>query len=767
MAIKKMTANPLAAPRYRPGKPAAGYESPSESEESESEDEQQVAKAPAPKASSFPKTAPRSSAADVEARRVAAAAARAKEEVAKRNEEEGFVTASEDEEGEAEEEDESEEEESEEESEDDEQPRRQWTAPVFVSKAQRKAQTAAPGPSAEHLAAQEEQRRKEKADELLQAQLEKEAAERAASKKQWDDDDQAIADDVDDTDDVDPEAERAAWKLRELKRIKREREAIEEAEKEREEVERRRNLSVAEREAEDREHIEKQKAEREGKGQMGFMQKYYHKGAFFQGEGGEIEEAAKRRDIMGARYADDAANRELLPQYMQIRDMTKLGRKGRTKYKDMKSEDTGRWGDYGEKRGGGGEGMAEMGTEMIVKVRQARTRLVLGKGDDGMMIEATIGMARGHVMIGEILNRPIALDQELDHHRVRIQKKRFPWIKQRQMLLERTTTIAKASKLAKAQILPYFSPMSSSALATQEAARRNASKRFRHNVDHECSTSSANESNKLWETTRSHIFSLSRRWTQADHSQHVSGFEIDCHDLWYAFTQAAKHTDAEDPAQHRLVDQVIYARELGRLCRLCDGRIAETSDGVMWKDLPFLAKDLKEAWRGSSSWDFDQRKNLAAFVARLIGLGRGRWSGMTDWHDSRSPQSGSDGLTDKQTSGLLTLLIIFLHHARHKLVLQLENWSVGPPTFRNDGRYDFGELAVEPDLKDANFGRSLWRFWRSGLLLLADAEISPDGDLDSDVCEKAKRAAHLMWTAGLEVPSVLHEKEDPECPFLN
>lgn len=363
------------------------------------------------------------------------------------------------------------------------------------------------------------------------------------------------------------------------------------------------------------------------------------------------------------------------------------------------------------------------------------------------------------------------------------------------------------SKLAKAQILPYFSPMSSSALATQEAARRNASKRFRHNVDHECSTSSANESNKLWETTRSHIFSLSRRWTQADHSQHVSGFEIDCHDLWYAFTQAAKHTDAEDPAQHRLVDQVIYARELGRLCRLCDGRIAETSDGVMWKDLPFLAKDLKEAWRGSSSWDFDQRKNLAAFVARLIGLGvcsdrlsicalwtfRDVLEGTMVWHDglvrrshamdghddqtrrpcvttrhdSRSPQSGSDGLTDKQTSGLLTLLIIFLHHARHKLVLQLENWSVGPPTFRNDGRYDFGELAVEPDLKDANFGRSLWRFWRSGLLLLADAEISPDGDLDSDVCEKAKRAAHLMWTAGLEVPSVLHEKEDPECPFLN
>ena len=47
---------------------------------------------------------------------------------------------------------------------------------------------------------------------------------------------------------------------------------------------------------------------------------------------------------MGSRMKDDVVNRELLPEYMQIRDMTRLGRKGRTKYKDLKTEDTGRWG---------------------------------------------------------------------------------------------------------------------------------------------------------------------------------------------------------------------------------------------------------------------------------------------------------------------------------------------------------------------------------------------------------------------------------------
>jgi len=59
---------------------------------------------------------------------------------------------------------------------------------------------------------------------------------------------------------------------------------------------------------------------------------------------------------MGGRYQDDVSMREALPEYMQIRDMTKLGKKGRTRYKDMRSEDTGRWGDFLDKRRPGEEG---------------------------------------------------------------------------------------------------------------------------------------------------------------------------------------------------------------------------------------------------------------------------------------------------------------------------------------------------------------------------------------------------------------------------
>jgi microfibrillar-associated protein 1 len=113
-------------------------------------------------------------------------------------------------------------------------------------------------------------------------------------------------------------------------------------------------LTAEQREAEDAAHIAAQKEEKEGKGQAGFMQKYHHKGAFFQDDE-EMAEISKR-DIMGAKFQDDSGNREILPQYMQIRDMTKLGRKGRTKYKDLKAEDTGRWGAEDDRRGGPGYG---------------------------------------------------------------------------------------------------------------------------------------------------------------------------------------------------------------------------------------------------------------------------------------------------------------------------------------------------------------------------------------------------------------------------
>jgi microfibrillar-associated protein 1 len=138
---------------------------------------------------------------------------------------------------------------------------------------------------------------------------------------------------VDDTDDLDPAAERATWKLRELQRIKRDREFLIARELEREELERIRNMDEAEREEEDYKRKQEKEDEKEKtRGQMEFMQKYYHKGGFFQ------DEEILKRDYNVA-TAEEHKNKEVLPKSLQIRT-GELGRAGRTKWTHLTAEDT-------------------------------------------------------------------------------------------------------------------------------------------------------------------------------------------------------------------------------------------------------------------------------------------------------------------------------------------------------------------------------------------------------------------------------------------
>lgn len=349
MSSKRMTANPIKAARYRPGKAVEEAES-SDSEASSLEEEApQTSTKSAPKFANAP-VAKGLNKVDLEARRKAAADAEAQrirdEQEAKAKAEEGFVTESEEEGSESGSEDE---EDSEEESSEEEVPRRMMR-PTFIKKSQRSAlATKAVEVDPEIAARDEEERRKAAADAIVEEQIARDLAAKAAGKKNWDDDEEEN-DDVDTEDDVDPEAEYAAWKLRELQRVMRERKAVEEREAEIAEIERRRNLTDEERKAEDEAYLKKQEEERGEKGEIGFMQQYHHKGAFFQDEAKELGLAD--RNLVGRRFVDET-DRSLLPQSMQLRDMTKLGKKGATKYKDLKSEDTGRWADFGDQRRGG------------------------------------------------------------------------------------------------------------------------------------------------------------------------------------------------------------------------------------------------------------------------------------------------------------------------------------------------------------------------------------------------------------------------------
>ncbi|KAI9460182.1 splicing factor, Prp19-binding domain-containing protein [Lactarius psammicola] len=135
--------------------------------------------------------------------------------------------------------------------------------------------------------------------------------------------------DVDDTDGLDPLGEFDAWRLRELARIKRDKEAEIAREEEREEVERRRALPEEQRMKEDLEHAKKLREEKP-KGNQVFLQKYWHKGAFHQDE-----DILKRHDFTEA--TESTVDVSLLPSVMQVKN---FGKRGRTKYTHLLDQDT-------------------------------------------------------------------------------------------------------------------------------------------------------------------------------------------------------------------------------------------------------------------------------------------------------------------------------------------------------------------------------------------------------------------------------------------
>ncbi|KAF8398062.1 hypothetical protein HHK36_016989 [Tetracentron sinense] len=147
--------------------------------------------------------------------------------------------------------------------------------------------------------------------------------------------------DVDTDDEVNEAEEYEAWKAREIARIKRDREDREAMLKEKEEIEKVRNMTEEERREWERKNP---KPLSQPKQKWRFMQKYFHKGAFFQSDVDDRAATASTDNIytrdFSAPTGEDKMDKTILPKVMQVKH---FGRSGRTKWTHLVNEDTTDW----------------------------------------------------------------------------------------------------------------------------------------------------------------------------------------------------------------------------------------------------------------------------------------------------------------------------------------------------------------------------------------------------------------------------------------
>eukprot|EP00835_Amoeboradix_gromovi_P003885 NODE_275_length_12088_cov_0.250813.p4 type:complete len:351 gc:universal NODE_275_length_12088_cov_0.250813:11126-10074(-) len=145
---------------------------------------------------------------------------------------------------------------------------------------------------------------------------------------------------IDDQDDENPE-EYDKWKIRELSRLIRNKQESMAYELLIQEVDQFRSLPESERNELHAQKIKQQQEQLESKTKYTFLQKYYHKGAFYQ----DSDAAILNRDYDVA-TGDDAVDKSDLPDILKVKN---FGKRGKSKWTHLSNEDTLKdkeaWGD--------------------------------------------------------------------------------------------------------------------------------------------------------------------------------------------------------------------------------------------------------------------------------------------------------------------------------------------------------------------------------------------------------------------------------------
>ena len=296
-------------------------------------------------------------------------------------------------------------------------------------------------------------------------------------------------------------------------------------------------------------------------------------------------------------------------------------------------------------------------------------------------------------------------------------------------------------------------------------------------IARECYAKAAKEGgndNRLWVTADSTFSSTSLRYTVSGHP--IEPFEWDMHDLWYLYLQASMNISSERAEQDRLVGQILYARELGVLVRKgVNVEIREeavTQDGKIWKDLPFLVRDMTNYWiQESGSMSTDQRRNFASFLAKLsaVGIADDKLCGcalivLRDTLESTRRLSktapgptvvpdrqGHQSDEDLSIAELLPAANMWLLNAPHKII-QLSDNSVNifPPQVGMLGELARAEGVVP---ESGGFSPQRWLFWVKRLEQIGKSETF--GEEDEKITAFARGVMNNMILPVSEVDSAM------------
>ncbi|KAJ3297204.1 Microfibrillar-associated protein 1 [Borealophlyctis nickersoniae] len=215
-------------------------------------------------------------------------------------------------------------------SEDDPTPSRTLMKPVFIPKKHRetileKERLEKEAAGAEEKRLKEIEERKKESHDMVAEELRKETVAVEAANGPVE---------VDDKDGVDEDGEYAAWKLRELRRIKRDRDEKENRIRQAEELERRRLMTDAEIEIDNARNGKDAEKEKKEKAKLKFLQRYYHRGAFYTDD--DKVSKVLQRDVSAATL-EDKFDKTSLPAVMQVKN---FGRAGQTKWTHLADQDT-------------------------------------------------------------------------------------------------------------------------------------------------------------------------------------------------------------------------------------------------------------------------------------------------------------------------------------------------------------------------------------------------------------------------------------------